>query len=159
MTHIVLLAPHTPPLFSSPQPTTVPQMPVTAQSGTAEGGRGSHSAAMVLFLALYYVFDVKKTLDYLSKQDLSGTIEKIAKFLDKDLPKKVVERIAGQTTFEAMRADNTVNYSWFSGLLTGDFLRKGITVINLDMCMLLIICPFTPKFKKYILPTLLKRNV
>ena len=57
-------------------------------------------------------------------QDSPGAIQKIAKFIGKELPPEIVERIANQTSFNAMKKDEKVNYSWINGI-KGDFIRKG----------------------------------
>ena len=57
-------------------------------------------------------------------QDSPGAIQKIAKFIGKELPPEIVERIANQTSFNAMKKDERVNYSWISGF-KDEFIRKG----------------------------------
>ena len=57
-------------------------------------------------------------------QDSPGAIQKIAKFIGKELPPEIVERIVKQTSFDAMKKDEKANYSWIHGI-KGDFIRKG----------------------------------
>ena len=57
-------------------------------------------------------------------QDSPGAIRKIAKFIGKELPPEIVERIVIQTSFNAMKKGRNVNYTWFEEL-KGDFIRKG----------------------------------
>jgi len=58
------------------------------------------------------------------KKDLPGTIDKIAKFVGKELSKEMVERIADQVTFTAMKKEGNVNYTWYKQF-NGEFIRKG----------------------------------
>ena len=55
---------------------------------------------------------------------MPGTIEKIAKFVGKQLSQETVERIADQTSFAAMKKEGNANYSW-NKHFKGEFLRKG----------------------------------
>ena len=57
-------------------------------------------------------------------QDSPGAIQKIAKFIGKELPPEIVERIVKQTSFNVMKKDEMLNYSWINGI-KGDFIRKG----------------------------------
>ena len=62
------------------------------------------------------------------KKNLSGAVEQTAKFLDKDLPPEVIERIAEQTTFAAM-SDGKGRFYDGDGMKRRNpgvnFLRKG----------------------------------
>jgi len=58
------------------------------------------------------------------KKDLPSTIEKIAKFVGKELSKQIVERIADQVTFTAMKKEGNANYTWYKQF-SGEFIRKG----------------------------------
>ena len=57
-------------------------------------------------------------------QNSPGVVQKIAKFIGRELPLEIVERIVKQTSFNVMKKDETVNYSWINGI-KGDFIRKG----------------------------------
>lgn len=57
-------------------------------------------------------------------QDSPGAIQKIARFIGKELPPEIVELIVKQTTFNAMKKDEKANYSWINWI-KGDFIRKG----------------------------------
>ena len=55
---------------------------------------------------------------------MPSTIEKIAKFVGKELSKQIVERIADQVTFTAMKKEGNANYTWYKQF-SGEFIRKG----------------------------------
>ena len=63
------------------------------------------------------------------KKDLKSAIAKIASFIGVHLTDDIVAKIAETTTFETMKNDNTVNYSWlkfYEKEETPRFCRKGI---------------------------------
>ena len=63
------------------------------------------------------------------KKDLKQHISKIASFIGKELPDDKISAIADLASFEKMKKDDTVNYSWDEAhIRDGEpmFLRKGI---------------------------------
>ncbi|XP_078374338.1 sulfotransferase 1B1-like [Oculina patagonica] len=58
------------------------------------------------------------------KKDTPGTIQKIAKFIGKELSQEILEGIINQTSFNAMKKEENVNYTWLPGF-KGEFIRKG----------------------------------
>ncbi|KAL9987008.1 hypothetical protein ACROYT_G001242 [Oculina patagonica] len=56
--------------------------------------------------------------------DTPGTIQKIAKFIGKELSQEILEGIINQTSFNAMKKEENVNYTWLPGF-KGEFIRKG----------------------------------
>ena len=62
------------------------------------------------------------------KRDLPTAVAQIAKFINQDISKELVEEIAHRTTFANMKKDSSANYEEFRPFFkpTGtDFLRKG----------------------------------
>ena len=64
------------------------------------------------------------------KKDLPSAVATIAKFIDQDIGKELVEEIAHtcRTTFENMKKDSTANHEWMNHLHHDDlnpYLRKG----------------------------------
>ena len=55
---------------------------------------------------------------------MPGAIEKIAKFIGKELSQETIQCIAEQTTFTAMKKEGNANYNW-KPHFKGEFLRKG----------------------------------
>ena len=63
------------------------------------------------------------------KKDLESTISKIASFIGINLSDDIITKIAYFTSFEQMKDDNTVNYSWreyYQKEGAPKFCRKGI---------------------------------
>ena len=64
------------------------------------------------------------------KKDLPSAVAAIAKFIDQDISKELVEEIAHRTTFENMKKDSSANYEWRNSKVLKptrtDFMRKGI---------------------------------
>lgn len=64
------------------------------------------------------------------KKDLPQAVSQLASFVEVDLPNDIITKIADLTTFESMKKDNTVNYSWVKEFSNekGEslFIRKGI---------------------------------
>ena len=63
------------------------------------------------------------------KKDLPGNVAKVALFLGVDLPSNIVTKIADMTTFEKMKRDDSVNYSWDKAFVQDGnpmWLRKGV---------------------------------
>ncbi|KAL9951309.1 hypothetical protein ACROYT_G043951 [Oculina patagonica] len=58
------------------------------------------------------------------KKDSSGAIQKIAKFIGKELSKENLECIVNQTSFNAMKKEENANYKWIPEF-KGNFIRKG----------------------------------
>lgn len=58
-------------------------------------------------------------------QNLADDVEKIAKFIGKDLSPETRDLIVRQTSFGAMRSSNHTNYSWFDGMKGDGHIRKG----------------------------------
>ncbi|RMX49334.1 hypothetical protein pdam_00014438 [Pocillopora damicornis] len=58
------------------------------------------------------------------KEDLLGTIRKIATFIGKELPLETLERIVSQTSFNAMQKEGNSNFSFLRGF-KGLCIRKG----------------------------------
>ena len=52
-------------------------------------------------------------------------MEKIAKFIDKELSPETRDLIVQQTSFGAMKSSEHTNYSWFEGMTGDGFIRKG----------------------------------
>ena len=57
------------------------------------------------------------------KRDLPGAVSTIASFIGAELSSDVIAKIADVTSFDKMKNDTTVNYSW---IRKDKFLRKGI---------------------------------
>ena len=63
------------------------------------------------------------------KRDLSGAVSQIASFMGVKLSDNVLAEIVRLSTFEVMKDDNTINYSWTAAQKKEDapkFMRKGI---------------------------------
>ena len=63
------------------------------------------------------------------KKDLPGNVAKVALYLGVDLPSNIVTKIADMTTFEKMKRDDSVNYSWDKVFVQDGnpmWLRKGV---------------------------------
>ena len=63
------------------------------------------------------------------KKDLHQAIETIASFIRYKLELQMVDSIAEQCTFQSMKENPLVNYSWFVDLFPikiANFIRKGI---------------------------------
>ena len=52
-------------------------------------------------------------------------MEKIAKFIDKEISPETRDLIVQQTSFGAMKSSEHTNYSWFEGIKGDGFIRKG----------------------------------
>lgn len=46
------------------------------------------------------------------KQDLPGVIERVAKFLDKEITQEQIDKLADHLSFESMKNNPAVNYDW-----------------------------------------------
>lgn len=62
------------------------------------------------------------------KKDLRFSVERVAKFLEKDLSSAQLDKITQATTFDAMKINPATNYSTYSSMDTkkGSFIRKGM---------------------------------
>ena len=63
------------------------------------------------------------------KKDLPAAVSQIASFMGADLPSDVIAKIAALTEFDAMKKDNTANYTEIKeGIRPGgtEFMRKGV---------------------------------
>lgn len=63
------------------------------------------------------------------KRDLPQAVSQVASFMGVDISGDTVTKIAGMTSFEKMKYDNTANKSWAKVFNTEngpEFLRKGI---------------------------------
>ena len=62
------------------------------------------------------------------KADETGTVQKIASFLDIPISKERAAEIAELTTFNKMKKDPTANFQWNQFLCNEgfDFIRKGV---------------------------------
>jgi len=59
-------------------------------------------------------------------QDFCGTVRAIAKFLEKPLSESQLRQLEQHCSFDNMRNNDSVNYSWNRGIWSdGEFLRKG----------------------------------
>lgn len=61
---------------------------------------------------------------YCVTQYKRATIDKIARFIGKELPCEVLDLIVQQTTVDAMKNEGNANYKWMRDA-KGDFIRKG----------------------------------
>ena len=61
------------------------------------------------------------------KQDLKGAVEAVSQFMGHNLTPSAVELICEQTSFDSMKGNTAVNYSW-NEVTEGSqpFFRKGI---------------------------------
>ncbi|KAL9979666.1 hypothetical protein ACROYT_G017366 [Oculina patagonica] len=55
----------------------------------------------------------------------AGDVEKIAKFIGKDISPETRDLIVRQTSFGAMKSSNHTNYSWIEGMKGDGHIRKG----------------------------------
>ena len=66
------------------------------------------------------------------KENLKGAVETVSQFMGCHLVTDVVESICEQTTFESMKNNDAVNYSWKNAEKAAvaegstDFIRKGV---------------------------------
>jgi len=73
-----------------------------------------------------------ENIHFLSYEDLSEDFEKavtgIAKFLNITVSEEMMKRLAKECSFEAMKNNDKVNYSWLNGIVkdpNSHFMRKG----------------------------------
>ena len=62
-------------------------------------------------------------------KDLPAAVSQVASFIGADISSDVIAKIAGMTSFDKMKSDNTANYSWHDQHKkrgATDFLRRGI---------------------------------
>jgi len=52
-------------------------------------------------------------------------VEKIAKFIGKEISPETCDLIVQQTSFDSMKSSEHTNYSWLEGMKGDGFIRKG----------------------------------
>ena len=68
-------------------------------------------------------------------QDFCGTVRGIAKFLEKPLSESQLRQLEQHCSFDNMRNNDSVNYSWNRGIWSdGEFLRKGWNTLRRNFC-------------------------
>ncbi|PFX15403.1 Sulfotransferase 1C3 [Stylophora pistillata] len=58
-------------------------------------------------------------------QDPGDAVDKIAKFIGKEISPATRDLIVRQTSFDAMKSSNYTNFTWFEGIKGDGFIRKG----------------------------------
>ena len=95
--------------------------------------------ALQVPLFCWKLINTKSNNTFLFK-DLPRNILKIAEFLNKDVSSETVKRIADQTSFNAMKTNKSVNYSWSKGFKQGtQFIRKGEALSPILMLLYLVL--------------------
>lgn len=62
---------------------------------------------------------------FLSFKNPGNAVEKIAKFVGKEISPETRDRIVQQTSFSAMKSSEHTNYTWVEGMKKNGYFRKG----------------------------------
>lgn len=93
-----------------------------------------------LYLILFSLPDSVSYSTSLSPQNPKQEIQKVVRFLEKDLKKEVLDKIVEHTSFEKMKSNPMANYTKeFEGIMNhsiSPFMRKGFTPYYLVLLLL-----------------------